>query len=432
MSFLKRRKRQLTRRPEVTKMKEQKLSFLNSKKFLTLLGFLGLYLISTGTSWLVFSSLATEPNLPAKSLSELESERSRIAQLPKTEECPLNGGMFTKVEREIWEERAPMAVVIENHLDSRPQSGLSRADVVYEVVAEGGITRFLALFYCGTAKEDVTVAPIRSARIYLIDWAAEYGEFPLFVHFGGANNICGNCPGGVKPRGTVAKEVMALEKLINMGWRHAKGNALDGGANVSYPAIKRDQYRLGETPAAWEHSAVGSTDLLFELGIERGFNGKNSNGEAWYKDFIGWKFEDDKPSSSPEAANISFEFWSNKPDYDVEWKYDQATNRYLRFNTGKAHTDWEFDKPQLFAKNVVIMFLDERGPVDKELHMFYETIGKGKAMFFKNGQVVEGTWEKASQPSRTRFYDKEGREFSFVRGNIWIEAVPEGNEVEYN
>ncbi len=405
---------------------------LNSKKFLTLIGFFGLYLMATGISWLVFSSLASETTATPKELTGLEAERARIAALPKTEECPLNGAKYTKIEREIWDKRSPMAVVIENHVDARPQSGISRADIVYEVVAEGGITRFLGIFYCAAAKEDVTLAPIRSARVYLIDWAAEYGEYPLFVHFGGANNICGNCPGGVKPKGTVAKEVMALEKLISMGWRHAKGNALDGGANVSYPAIKRDQYRLGDNPAAWEHSAVGSSDLLFNLGIERGFNGKTADGRMWYEDFISWRFEDEKAATTPTASKISFEFWSNKPDYNVEWKYDANSNSYLRFNGGKEHKDWEFDKPQLSAKNVVVIFVKEKGPVDQELHMFYQTIGRGKAIFFKNGEVIEGTWEKASQTSRTRFYDDNGKEISFVRGSIWIEALPEGNEIVYN
>jgi len=76
--------------------------------------------------------------------------RSKIGEgLPKTEECPLNGGLFSKPEQAIWEKRRPIAIMIENHADSRPPSGLSRADVVYEAVAEGGITRFLAIFYCG-------------------------------------------------------------------------------------------------------------------------------------------------------------------------------------------------------------------------------------------------------------------------------------------
>lgn len=398
-----------------------------NKKIVTILGFLGLYMLTTGISWAGFSMFGGG-NM-SQNPSGLESERDRIASLPKTEVCPLNGQMFSEVERDIWQERRPMAVVIENHVDSRPQSGLSKADIVYEVVAEGGITRFLALYYCAAAAHDVTIGPIRSARVYLINWAAEYGPEPLFVHYGGANNICGNCPGGVKPRGQVDPRVMALEKLINMGWRHSSGNALDGGANVSYPAIKRDQFRLGEE-SAWEHSAIGSTDRLFNLGIERGFGYEDDTGNPWVEEFDMWNFADDNPQP-PKASSITFEFWRNKPDFDVRWEYDQTINSYKRFNGDSAHNDWEFDKPQITAKNVLVMFVEEEGPVDTELHMYYEVVGEGEILLFQNGQVIEGTWEKDSMTARTRYMDENGDEISFVRGPIWIEAVPQGNDIVY-
>jgi len=400
-----------------------------NKKLITILSFVGLYLISTGISWGAFSYFGSG-NSSTSSLSGIEGERAKIAELPKTEACPINGQKYSEVERDIWEERRPMAVVIENHLDSRPQSGLSKADVVYEVIAEGGITRFLGIFYCDAAAEDVTIGPIRSARVYLVNWAAGYGKDPLFVHFGGANNICGDCPGGVKPVGTVSTKVMALEKLIDMGWRYSQGNALDGGANVSYPAIKRDQTRLGEV-SAWEHSAVGSTDLLFELGIERGFGYKTEDGDPWIDSFDSWHFKDGSPSTSPEATQIAFEFWSNKPDYDVNWKYDSSTNSYLRYNGGEPHVDWEYDNKQLQAENIIIMYVEEEGPVDRELHMYYETLGEGEALYFQNGDVFEGTWEKEDVEDQITFYDENGTEMEFVRGKIWIEALPQGNDIIY-
>jgi hypothetical protein len=385
-----------------------------------------------GISWAVFSILGpkTPSEIGIEKLSELASARSKIkAEVPKTEVCPINGDKFTKIERDIWEARRPIAAMIENHLDARPQSGLSRADVIYEAVAEGGITRFLAIFYCNAAKEDVTIGPLRSARVYFIDWASEY-EMPLYVHFGGANNIDTKSSNGQKAPGTVTREVRALEKLIDMGWRHTTGNAMDGGANVSYPTIWRNQERLGHT-SAWEHSALGSTDLLYKLGIERNFGYKNEEGVAWTENFVSWKFGEDKPSASPEASDISFGFWGDKGDYDVNWKYDSNTNSYSRFNGGQAHTDFELDKAQLKAKNIVIQFVKERGPVDKELHMFYETTKGGDAMIFQNGGTIEGTWKKASQYERTVFYDDAGAEISFVPGVIWIEAVPTGNEISY-
>jgi len=119
----------------------KKLSF-----FLLLIGF---YLLSTGVSFAVFKfakgkTPVLESPLPAGDLGQ--GSHFPVLTGPKDQTCPLNGAMFTKTEKDLWSARRPMAVMIENHTDSRPQSGLSKADVVYEAVAEGAITRFLAIF----------------------------------------------------------------------------------------------------------------------------------------------------------------------------------------------------------------------------------------------------------------------------------------------
>jgi len=403
------------------------MKILDSKKIMVLVSLLGLYLLSAGSSWALFSFLRGEPSINSESGKQTGS---RIDPgLPKTEECPINGRMFSKPEREIWEDRRPATIMVENHADARPPSGLSSADVVYEAVAEGGITRFLAVFYCGASAMDVRVAPIRSVRVYYIDWASEYGKKPIFVHIGGANNICNNCPGGVKPSGQVAREVDAFRVLQTLGWRLPKGNDFDGGTNVGYPIIVRDQYRLGDK-AAWEHSVVGYTDKIFEEAKVRGFGYKNENGKPWLDDFQSWRFIDDKPTNSDTINEISFGFWSDKNDYDVTWKYDKEKNDYKRVNGGKDYVDYE-TKEQLSVKNVVIQFVKEKGPVDKEGHMVYTTIGEGKALIFQNGGVTEATWKKSSQTARTKFFEKAGKEIGFVRGPIWIEEVPAGNDIKY-
>ena len=391
-----------------------------------IISFLGVYLLSSGTSWALFSYLKE----PSGILNIGEGREKIDPALPKTEECPINGRLFTKPEREIWEMRRPITAIIENHVDSRPQSGLSNADVIYEVVAEGGITRFLSVFYCGVSADDYKIAPIRSARVYFVDWAAGYGKKPIFVHIGGANNICGNCPGGVKPVGDTAKEVDAFRMLESMSWRSAKGNAFDGGTNMGYPIIVRDQYRLGEK-SAWEHSVVGFTDKIFEEAEDRSFSYTDVTGEAWDKNYTPWKFKDDSPLNTPEATQISYKFWNNKSDYDVSWKYDKEENRYLRFNGGKEHMDNE-TKLQLFAKNVVVIFVKERGPVDNEGHLFYTTVGEGSALIFQNGDVIKANWRKRTQDDQLRFFDDKGTEVALVRGETWIGAVPSGNKVDYN
>jgi len=410
---------------------------IKSINLMVLIGFLGLYLISTGVSWAAFSYLGGvgTSGSGGNNLTGLARERAKIAELPKDKECPINGGMFTKVEEDIWKDRRPLTVVIENHLDARPLSGLSRADVVYEAIAEGGITRLLGVFYCGASSQDFRVAVIRSARIHFINWAAEYGNNPIFVHWGGANTECPTCPGGVKPKGTVAPEVDAYAALYKLGWTNGiYGNDFDGAKATGYPVLQRLANRLSSDPnytIATEHTPALFIDEAYKEATKREFAYKDENGLAWDEGFESWSFADDAPVGSPEYEKISLEFWSNKSDYDVAWEYDKASNSYKRLNGGKAFVDWEFDNTQVAVKNVVVQFVGERGPVDRELHMFYENISDGDVLVFQNGTVIEGTWEKDTQLGRTKFYGEDEKEIRFVRGQIWIEAVPVGNDIVY-
>lgn len=395
------------------------------------LSLIGVYLIASALSFVIFKKFVfTSHAAPAITTAEVGNARTKIdPNLPKTEECPINGAKFTTVEKSIWETRRPITAIIENHLDSRPQSGLSKADVVYEAVAEGGITRFLGVFYCGAAAGDVRIGPVRSERVYFAKWAHEYGVNPINVHVGGANNVDNHSANGRKVPGQVDKTVDAFQLLIDFGWRVPGGNDMDGGTNVGYPIMWRDPERL--PGVATEHTFMGSTDKLYDEGAKRGFGATNADGSSWNKTYIPWKFVDDAAVSTPTATTISFEFWKNKPDYAVEWKFNASSNTYMRFNGGTAHVDFDSGKPQLSAKNVVFQFVVEKGPVDKEYHMYYENYGTGKALVFNNGRVIEGTWKRATVNDRTIFYDKSGKEISFVRGVVWIEALPSDNVVDY-
>src|SRR3972149_5243899 len=266
---------------------EKLKKFIATKKFMIGATFLGLYLLSTGASLAIFSYLGGEPGVSIDNGDGLTSSRSKIKDLPKTEECPINGGKFSKVEKAIWETRRPIAAMIENHADSRPASGISKADVVYEAVAEGGITRFLAIFYCGAAAEDIKIAPVRSARIYFIDWAAEYGDKPIFMHVGGANDF-----GGF---GQTAKDARALELLGTMGWRVPGGNDFDTTYDSGFPVFWRNYERL-DHQVATEHTMTASLDATYEEAAKRGLGAKDKKGTAWDKNFVSWKFDDDKPA----------------------------------------------------------------------------------------------------------------------------------------
>jgi len=351
---------------------------------------------------------------------------SQFAGEPSTEACPLNGKLYTKSEKILWESRRPILTMIENHVDARPQSGLSYADVVYEAVAEGGITRFMGVFYCGAQGDTAKVGPVRSARIYFVNLAAEYNN-PIYMHVGGGNcsrdEASGQC--------TSNKKAWALEELAKMGWRKAGGNDFDTISDIGYPVLFRDYNRLGEGKTlATEHTMVGSLPAAWKAALKRGFTGADDKGKTWFSGFKPWKVSSEGLVGLP-ATVIKYDFWKNYADFAVEWKFDQITKEYLRNQGGTPQIDLETAK-QITTSNVIVQFTKEEGPLDDHKHMFYAVIGEGTGLFFSQGQATEIKWKKAKQTDRTIFMDKSGKEISFTPGSIWISILPIGNKVDYN
>jgi len=331
---------------------------------------------------------------------------------PKTEECPLNGVLYSKSQREKWEKRRPLGIMIENHTESRPQSGLSFADIVYEVVAEGGITRFLAIYYCQDANP---VGPVRSARIYFIKILQEYGQYPLYAHVGGANT-----PGPAD----------ALGEIVNLGW--ASYNDLNQ-FSVPFPYFWRDYERLPNR--ATEHTVYTSTIKLWQYAKEkRKLTNVDEKGVLWSKDFISWNFKDDEEKNKRgDNSKISFTFWDSfSSDYKVTWAYNKEKNLYERNNGGKPHLDKNTDKV-ITAKNVIIVFAKESPANDGYPggHLLYKLIGSGDGIVFQDGKAIKISWRKDNEETRMKFFEKNGKEINFVRGPIWIEILPIGNEVSY-
>jgi hypothetical protein len=344
---------------------------------------------------------------------------------PKTAECPINGMMYTAAEQKVWASRRPLFVMIENSVDARPQSGLNSADVLYEAVAEGGVTRFGAVFFCGVAAKDTIVGPVRSARTHFINLASEY-NYPLYAHVGGAN-----CGSNDPKLCTTDKRVQALEQLSQYGWVGPKGNDLNQ-FSIGFPTFWRDYERMGRTVAT-EHTMYSSTEKLWKYaGATRGWTNKSPDGKSEWKDkFVMWTWKDDaKEESRGTVATISFGFWESYHDFDVTWKYDKATNMYTRENGGQPHKDRD-DDSQLTAKAILVQYTKELGPLDEHKHMLYEVIGTGKGILFQDGTATEITWSKKDRESRTVFTDAKGKKLAFNRGKLVIEILPADNKVTY-
>lgn len=350
--------------------------------------------------------------------SSLETESTE----PKTEECPINGQMMTATQKNKWVTRRPLGVAIENHVEARPQSGLSSADVVYEAVAEGGITRFLALFYCQDASY---VGPIRSARVHFMTLLREYGTSPLYAHVGGAN--CDETTGSGCANGAKAD---ALGLIQELGW--GSYNDLNQ-FGVPFPYYWRDYERLPNV--ATEHTVYSSTTKLWDYAkANRKLTNVDEEGISWDKTFESWKFADDaKSSDRGTVKKIQFSFWSSLAnDFTVVWNYDSKNNTYTRIDGGKTHLDKNTGK-QLEAKDVVVVFAKESPANDgyEGGHILYSLTGTGDALVFQNGKAITATWKKADPESRMKWYDEEDNEISIVRGKVFVEVLPIGNKVTY-
>ncbi len=367
-----------------------------------------MYVVSTSISLSLFSKVGVKPAGKEAAAPVLPTSTNALVENPnepKTEACPLDGSMHTKLAKESWDKRRPLAVMIENHTEARPQSGLSSANIVYEAVAEGGITRFMAVFYCNLA--DVQVGPVRSARTYFLDFLGEYNA--LYAHVGGANT-----PGPADALNQIIKyDVKDLNQF-----------------SIGFPVFWRDYQRLGHSVAT-EHTMYSTTTKLWEVGAKRGWTANDSAGIRWDKNFTPWKFKDEKGGGT--TTNITVNFWESQPGYEVNWTYDSATNSYKRKNGGSPHMDLD-NNTQLAVKNIVVQFEKEANANDGypgNVHLLYGTTGSGKALIFQDGNVIEGKWIKVSRLARSKYVDKNNKEIEFDKGPIWIQTIPEGSKVSY-
>lgn len=276
--------------------------------------------------------------------------------------------------------RHPLAVSVENHPDARPQSGLIKASIVYEAITEGGITRYLAIYGPQDATE---IGPIRSARLFFMDWLKEYDAF--FAHAGGNEDALANID---------KYQIKDLNHASAYYYRDSKGR------NV-----------------ASEHTLFSSTEKLYEYATSKKFDVNTSN-------FTPFIFKKDGPALEAGGKGVSIDF-SGSTTYAVRWNYDPKTNSYLRFLAGTEHKD-RTTGDQITAKNIIIQTVERTfqptGSYGSQNYVF-KTIGEGKATVMRDGQVISATWEKDALTSRTKFYDETNKEIQFNPGPTWIEIT---------
>lgn len=269
-------------------------------------------------------------------------------------------------------------VMIENSMDARPQSGLSQANVVFEAIAEGGITRFLAL-YQDTAPS--AVGPVRSARPYYLQWALGFDA--NYAHVGGSPQAISE----IKSKG-----VKDLDQFYNAG---------------AYDRI---------SSRAAPHNVYTSIDRLVALGVGKGYTASS---------FTGFVRKPESPSKQVTAKAIDLTL--SGPLYNVHYDYNPTTNSYQRSEGGAAHLD-ATGSVQISPKVVVGLVMPYGIQVDGK-HSDYGTIGSGQAYIFQDGVVVSATWTKNSDKEQFVFTDAAGKPVGLNPGQTWLTAVGSASNV---
>lgn len=271
----------------------------------------------------------------------------------------------------------PIAVMLASDPEARPLSGISQADIVFEMpVDPTGVTRFMAVFQCEKPKE---IGSVRSARNDFIPLVASLET--IYAHWGGEHG--------------------ALEKLNS----HIIDNvdALKYEGEIFYR-------KAGIRPP---HNGFTNLDLLANTAQNLKYDLKNS--------FSGYPHQKEEPKKN--LSNLTDQISVNYPGrYAVGWTYDPETNLYRRSRGGSAEIDK--DNGQTVKAGVVVT-MNTTSKFLKEQYISVDVQGEGEAQVYQNGGVVNGKWNKdpSRLDSKLYFYDDSGKEIQFAPGKIWIEII---------
>lgn len=291
--------------------------------------------------------------------------------------CPLTG--LPVADEEDLKLR-PIAVMIDNEYNARPQSGLIDAEIIYEMPVEGNITRYMAVYHHNYSEK---IGPVRSARPYFIDKALEFKA--VYVH-------CGGSPQALKD--------IAAMKLDTL-------NDLKGS-----PCFWRSRDRK------MPHNLYTSTKLMREVMATNKFE-KNTVPQYF-------KFSDeflDLDGRKTYSININY-----SKNYKVGYEYDEKDKIYYRTINGVRLKDKESEK-EISATNIIIEKTTAR-VLDSVGRLEISNIGKNRGYYLTGGKLIEIEWFKADRSAKTVYKDLKGNEISLNKGNTWIQVVPDYVKIE--
>ncbi|MEX0665271.1 MAG: DUF3048 domain-containing protein [Acidimicrobiia bacterium] len=273
--------------------------------------------------------------------------------------------------------RSSVAVKIENSPDARPQSGLDVADIVYEEVVEGGITRFWAVF---NSRAPANIGPVRSVRAM---------DPAIVTPLGGVIAYSG----GTSPN-------VAAVRATGLVWVD-ENNAGD--------AFYRESSRSAP------HNLFARSEILFQRG------GQPAPPRPMFMHF---EEDDDAAFTGESIASFHVNF---DQGYDVTYVWDAAREGWLRFHGTSAPfyaIGSVFTKSQVTPTNVIVQFVPYPRGAEGLLY------GSGDASVFSNGQLIRGRWNRVYPGAPTTFTDAFGGPIALTPGRTWVELLPIGRTVD--
>jgi Protein of unknown function (DUF3048) N-terminal domain/Protein of unknown function (DUF3048) C-terminal domain len=278
--------------------------------------------------------------------------------------------------------RHPIAVMIDDHEDARPQSGFNSAAVVFQAPAEGGIPRYMLIFQ-GTVPK--SVGPIRSARQYFIEWAAGWNA--MYVHHGGS------------------PQALATLKL-------------DGHGQLVWNA---DGFRWSPT-YLWRNHDRPAPHNVYTDGAHLEALAKRLGvpNDALDTD---WTFQTDAKPARPTGNRITVVY----PYESITFKYDPSRDAYLRYLNGSKKAQRDAADGQVVAPTNVVLMRMHFGPLsatDTHHRLEAADVGHGDAWISTAGRSIHGTWRKASKTAPLLFFDAAGNAVTLQPGQTFVEVIP--------
>ena len=290
----------------------------------------------------------------------------------------------------------PVAVMLNNLEKALPQLGVGQADVIYEIVAEGGITRMMALFQDIEGAGDL--GSIRSARDYYVNLA--FGHDAIYVHAGGSPQ--------------------AYEAI--KGWGVSAIDFVNGPNGVD--SWRDPERRAG---AGYEHSLLTSSSNLLEQ-MPSWFRQEHKDGYE-----VGWTFDREGPAGGEAAAELTVPFYTYKTGY---FTYDQESGQYAvsQHINGNDHdyVDGNTGEPVLVS-NVLVIYTDISAIAgDSAGRMSVRTTGSGEGLLLRDGQVYAMTWQRDSKSGCYQFLREDGGKLALKPGSSYINVVKTSAQVEWS